>query len=65
MPTQIITDDSLLKRLTAAASRGATPDELRQQRLSFVYGNLPRNSSMTRHQVEAVLEHIDKADGRR
>lgn len=65
MPTEIVTDSGLLQRLAAAASRGLTLDELRQQRISFVYGNLPKSSSMTKHQVQEVLEGIDKADGRR
>lgn len=59
MPTNLNTDQGLLQRLSAAAARGVTPDERRRQRVSFVYGNLPKESEMTKHQVEEALSHID------
>lgn len=64
MPTDIATDASLLARLKSAAQRGVTAAERREQRLSFVYANLPRNSNMTRHQVEQALEKMDAMEGR-
>ena len=64
MPTNLVTDGGLLKRLTDAARRGVSASERRQQRLSFVYGNLPRNSGMTRHDVERELARIDEQDGK-
>ncbi|MBY6016163.1 hypothetical protein KUV75_14800 [Qipengyuania gaetbuli] len=64
MPTDIATDASLLERLKSAAERGVSAAERRQQRLSFVYANLPRNSDMTRHQVEKALERLDAMEGR-
>lgn len=64
MPTNFATDVTLLERLKEAAQRGVTAAERRQQRLSFVYGNMPRNSGMTRHQVEEALERLDEMEGR-
>ena len=63
MLTDIITDTGLLARLSDAAKRGVTADERRQQRLSFVYANLPKGSSMTKHDVERVLQRLD-SEGR-
>ncbi|RCK28039.1 hypothetical protein TH8_01255 [Thalassospira profundimaris] len=45
------TDEALLKRLKKAASEPLTKAELEQQRVSFVYGNLPNDSTITREQV--------------
>ena len=64
MPTDIATDASLLERLNSAAKRGVSAAERRQQRLSFVYANLPKNSDMTRLQVEKALERLDAMEGR-
>jgi hypothetical protein len=49
------TDDGLLRRLDEAAKRGLTKNELHMQRVSFVFGNLPNDSTLTRQQVEAAL----------
>lgn len=64
MPTELVTDKKLIDRLTAAAGRGVSSRERRAQRVSFVYGNLPRESAMTRHQVEEALVRLDNAEGR-
>lgn len=64
MPTNLVTDSALLERLAAAAKRQVSAAESRQQRLSFVYGNLPRGSNMTKHQVERALEKLDRLEGR-
>lgn len=64
MPTNLATDSALLERLTAAAKRGVSPSERRQQRLSFVYGNLPKGSAMSKHEVEVALERLDVMEGR-
>ncbi len=61
MPTNLMTDQGLLLRLSAAAARGVSPQERRKQRVSFVYGNLPKESAMTKHQVEEALDKIDLA----
>jgi len=64
MPTNLKTDAGLLGRLNAAARRGVSIEERRAQRLSFVYGNLPKGSAMTRHQVEDALKNLDALEGR-
>lgn len=64
MPTNLVTDSGLLERLSAAAKRGVSPAERRQQRLSFVYGNLPKGSAMSKHEVERALERLDAMEGR-
>ena len=46
------------------AKRGVSASERRQQRLSFVYGNLPKGSAMTKHEVEKALERLDEMEGR-
>ncbi len=64
MPTNLVTDAGLIARLTAAAKRGVSPAERRLQRVSFVYGNLPKGSSMSKHEVEEALERLDVMEGR-
>ena len=64
MPTNLVTDSTLLERLAAAAKRKVGAAESRQQRLSFVYGNLPKNSNMTKNEVERALEKLDQIEGR-
>lgn len=61
MPTELVTDRSLLDRLKAAAGQPLTKRQLDAQRVSFVYGNLPRGNSMSRRQVEAALQRFDGA----
>lgn len=55
MPEQPKTDPSLLARLAVAAKHEMTAEEIRRQRVSFVYGNLPHNSPMTRQQVASAI----------
>ncbi len=64
MPTDLVTDSVLLDRLKAAAQRGVSSAERRIQRVSFVYGNLPKGSSMSKNEVERALERIDGMEGR-
>lgn len=59
------TNTNLLERLSAAASRGVSAGERRAQRVSFVYANMPRGSTLTKVQVAEVLEHKDATDGAR
>jgi hypothetical protein len=49
------TDANLLRRLREAARQPLTKEELHRQKVSFVYGNLPSDSTITREQVEAVI----------
>ena len=38
--------------------RELTPEEMREQRISFVMGMLPRDSTMTRDRVREILEKV-------
>jgi hypothetical protein len=60
MPTDIQTDTGLLARLLASSHATLTRDQLRRQRISFIYGGLPEDSTITRLQIEQTL---DKAEG--
>jgi hypothetical protein len=53
------TDQKLLDRLTESTKQPVTKEELHKQRVSFVYGNLPRESTVTRKQVEEALARIE------
>ncbi len=59
MTNQPKTDPALLERLTRAAKHEMTAEEIRRQRVSFVYGNLPQDSTLTRHQVAAALARLE------
>ena len=59
MPTEQKTDQRLIDRLERAARHSMTADEIRQQRVSFVYGNLPHDSTMTKSQVERALARLE------
>lgn len=58
MPNDLKTDQALLQRLEAAAHREVGREELLRQRVSFIYGNLPEESTITRHQIEERLERF-------
>jgi hypothetical protein len=59
MPTDLKTDSGLLERLALAATRQISRDELHEQRVSFIYGNLPEGSTITREHIEEVLAKIE------
>lgn len=59
MPTDLKTDPRLLLSLEQAAKRQMTKDELRLQKISFVMGNMPRESTLTRKQVEDILDNAE------
>jgi len=59
MTLELRTDPGLLSRLRAAAQVTMTPDQVRRQRISFVYGNLPSEDSMTKHDIELALARLD------
>ncbi len=54
------TDDALIKRLEESAKKPITKEELMRQRVSFVYGNLPSDSTVTR---DRVAEKIKRNEG--
>lgn len=53
------TDEKLLARLTESTKHPVTKEELHRQRVSYVYGNLPKDSTITRKQVEDALARIE------
>jgi len=53
--TNLRTDDALLRKLEAAASKTLSADELRKQRISFIMGTLKDNSTVTRAKITEVL----------
>lgn len=56
------TDEQLLKRLHESAAKPVTKSELARQQISFVYGNLPSDSNITRDQVAQRLKMNEGAD---
>lgn len=59
MPTQIKTDATLLKQLAASAKKKASKEQQHKQRVSFIYGGLPTDSTITREQIESVLAKLE------
>lgn len=55
------TSDEVLGALHQAAAHKPTATETLEQRVSFVYGSVKSNSSITREQVKKVL--ADETDG--
>lgn len=60
MVTNFKTNAGLIQRLEAAATAPKTKEELVSQRVSFVYGNLPADSTITR---DRVAERIKQREG--
>lgn|GEM_PF-1180294 len=56
---QIKSDENLLKLLNEAAHRSLSRSELLAQRVSFIMGNLPKESTLTRERVEELLESVE------
>ena len=55
------TDPALIDRLRASAAKPLTKAQLQRQRVSFVYGNLPDDSPVTRDQVaEKIISNQGK-----
>lgn len=48
-------DASLLEALHKAVTRRLTPEEVFEQRVSFVFGSIDSDSSITREQVKQVI----------
>ena len=49
------TDDSLLAALRDAASKKQTANEMQEQRVSFVFGSLDSESSVTKERIRQVI----------
>jgi hypothetical protein len=50
-------DADFQQQLEAAAKRGVTEDQLREQRVSFAYGNSPADSKNTKDSVREASKH--------
>ncbi len=59
MPEQPKTDPILLERLQRAAKHEMSAEEVRRQRVSFVYGNLPHDNPMTKQQVASAIARME------
>ena len=55
---EITTDPELLKVLEASRQILVTEEELREQRISFAFGNAPANAKNTKDSVRQASEHI-------
>jgi len=53
--TDLKTDPALIRRLEEAATATVTAEQLREQRISFIIGNLREDSPITREKVKRVL----------
>jgi hypothetical protein len=52
-------DPELMRLLVASRGKVMTEEELREQRVSFAFGNAPRNSELiTKDSVRAASAHI-------
>lgn len=53
MPQPIASSPDLLQRLRESSDIEETPEQLDEQKVSFIFGNLPASSSISRDQVAA------------
>lgn len=54
------TDPKISDRLKQAATKELSSEELKKQRISFVFGNMPANSGVTRQQVAQKINNEQK-----
>ena len=55
---EIKADPELLKALDASHQTPVTEQELREQRISFAFGNAPAGANITKESVRRASEHI-------
>jgi hypothetical protein len=55
---EIKADPELLKALEVPRQTPVTEEELREQRISFAFGNAPANAKNTKDSVRKASEHI-------
>lgn len=53
--TNLKTNEALLRALKEASSRQISPEELKNQRISFIMGTVHPHSEITRDRVREVL----------
>lgn len=54
--TQVEVPDNLDEVLREAVKRGMTPEEKRAQRVSWIMGMLPKNSTTTRAEIQKRID---------
>jgi hypothetical protein len=52
---ELKTDGKLLEALGSASLRKKTTEELHEQRVSFIYASMDKDSGVTRAKIEEVL----------
>jgi hypothetical protein len=55
MPEAMVLDRDLLEAMEKAAKRKLSSEEIHAQRVSFVLSSLPKDSRVTRAEVERIL----------
>lgn len=55
MTTSITTDPALLEKLRRSADKPLTAEQRLRRRVSFIYGALPTDSTITHQQIEEIL----------
>jgi hypothetical protein len=60
MPTDLKTDRKLIDRLEKSG-RFVTREQIKRHRVSHIMGSLPKESTITRRQIESILE--DNGEG--
>lgn len=55
---EITPDPELLRALEGSRQTLVTEEELREQRISFAFGNAPANAKNTKDSVRQASEHI-------
>ena len=55
---EIKADPELLKVLEASRETQVTEEEMREQRISFAFGNAPEGANITKESVKRASEHM-------
>jgi hypothetical protein len=61
MPPSIASAPKLIERLMAGTGLQETPEQSDEQKISFIYGNLPTGSTITRDQVARQVTRLKAA----
>lgn len=53
------TPEALLEKLSAATKRILSDQEIREQRISFIMGAVDEDSTITRDQIQKVIQKLE------
>ena len=56
---ELTSNPELLAKLRSSASITQSSDEIRQQRISFIYGSMHHKNGVTKSHIEEVLANIE------